>query len=236
MDEPIEIPDYVLSRHARAKRIRLSVNSFGEVKVTAPKTVPSAVVKQFVVDNLDWINSATQRQKDPRTTNPNLGFNLPESILLKSISESYVVSVNFSSKRSLKEKNGYLYLYGNETSDHLNSLKSWVKEKAKILLHERLQLHAERMGLEYNKVFIKNQRTRWGSCSSKQNINLNQNLIFVEKHLVDYLLIHELSHLCYPNHARRFWQFVEAYDPNYRENDKALNHSTRTIPLWALSR
>jgi len=80
---------------------------------------------------------------------------------------------------------------------------------AKGLLLERLRELAERHGFTYNKVFIRNQKTRWGSCSYKHNISLNYKIALLPPELMDYILLHELTHLIHFNHSRQFWQALD---------------------------
>lgn len=228
------LPEYELTRHARAKRIRLSVNALGKIKVTAPRHVSKLIVDEFLLDNVDWINTAIATQRDPRVNHPNLGFQIPQQIHLKSIDSNLTCSANLADKARFSEKNSMLYLYGKDDQEHLNQLRLWLRNKAKNILPQRLDFHAHQLGLSYNRVVIKNQKSRWGSCSSKKNINLNQSLLFLTPALVDYLLIHELTHLKHPNHSPSYWRAVAQADPNYREHDKQLNVAVKHLPLWAL--
>ncbi|MFC2011103.1 M48 family metallopeptidase [Chloroflexota bacterium] len=79
------------------------------------------------------------------------------------------------------------------------------KIKAKSMLTERLKYLAEIHGFTYNRVFIRNQRTRWGSCSAKNNISLNMKLIRLPDEFIDYVLLHELVHTCKKDHSKLFW-------------------------------
>jgi hypothetical protein len=77
--------------------------------------------------------------------------------------------------------------------------------KAKTLLTRRLKQLAKNNGFSYNQVFIRNQRTRWGSCSSKNNINLNMKLVKLPNELIDYVILHELVHTIKKDHSKAFW-------------------------------
>jgi len=83
------------------------------------------------------------------------------------------------------------------------------RESARRQLVSRLETLAKRHGFQYNRVFIRNQKTRWGSCSAKNNINLNLNLVRLPEDLVDYILLHELVHTRVKNHSQRFWETLE---------------------------
>lgn len=79
------------------------------------------------------------------------------------------------------------------------------RDQAKIALGERLDYLARKYGFRYNKLFIRNQRTRWGTCSSKNNIGLNMNLHSLSPELRDYVILHELVHTRHKNHSKKFW-------------------------------
>ena len=91
----------------------------------------------------------------------------------------------------------------------LDDLPSINKRKAKRHLIERLDYLAEKYGFIYRRVFIKNQKTRWGSCSSKDNISLNMNLVRLPQELQDYVILHELVHTKHKNHSKKFWTAMD---------------------------
>jgi hypothetical protein len=83
------------------------------------------------------------------------------------------------------------------------------KAQIKRILGSRLQELAKIHGFKYNRVFFRNQKTRWGSCSSQNNINLNLRLIHLPQELIDYVILHELLHTRIKNHSRQFWNELE---------------------------
>ena len=93
---------------------------------------------------------------------------------------------------------------------------------AKQQLNFRLQELAIRFGFSYNKVSIRNQKTRWGSCSHNNNISLNRKILRLPDKLQEYILLHELVHTRYKNHSIKFWQELEQYLPNTRQLNKEL--------------
>jgi predicted metal-dependent hydrolase len=82
------------------------------------------------------------------------------------------------------------------------------KEIARILCEEKCELRATKMGVQYNRITIKSMKTRWGSCSSKKNLNFNYKILFLSEKDRNYLIVHELSHLIHMNHSSKFWDFV----------------------------
>ena len=87
---------------------------------------------------------------------------------------------------------------------------------AKRLIPPRVEQFASEMGVEYNRITIRSQRTRWGSCSSKKNLNFNCLLMLAPDEVVDYVIVHELCHLREMNHSRKFWAEVERVLPDYK--------------------
>ena len=99
------------------------------------------------------------------------------------------------------------------------------KDKAFSLVFERVTYYNRVYGFSFNKIFIKNQKTRWGSCSGKQNLNLNYKIVFLPQKHQDYIIVHEMCHLKEFNHSRKFWVLIEKALPNYLDIKKELrNH------------
>lgn len=88
------------------------------------------------------------------------------------------------------------------------------KARAKKELTARLEYLAKKHGFDYNRVFIRNQKTRWGSCSGKDNISLNAKLILLPERLIDYVILHELVHTKVHNHSSKFWAKLDKYVGN----------------------
>ena len=97
-----------------------------------------------------------------------------------------------------------------------------IKKDAREILERRLAELAQLHNFQYNRVSIRNQRTRWGSCSSKDNISLNMKLLHLPNQLIDYVLLHELVHTRVKNHSKDFWNELETVVPNARMMDNKL--------------
>ena len=113
-------------------------------------------------------------------------------------------------------------------------LQGWFHQKARASLLPWLASLAEDRGLRFKGTFVKNQVSLWGSCSEKRNINLNQNLLFLPKHLVEYVLHHELTHLDHMNLSVRFWGSYTRVLPNCKELRREIGAlNADDIPMWA---
>jgi hypothetical protein len=94
---------------------------------------------------------------------------------------------------------------------------------ARKFLVDRLEYLANRYGFRYNRVFIRNQKTRWGSCSYNNNINLNMNLVRLPQELIDYTILHELVHTRIKNHGKRFWHQMDQLLGDAKKIDRKLS-------------
>ncbi len=103
------------------------------------------------------------------------------------------------------------------------------KEAAREIALARLQYFNNHYGLSWNRVAIRNQRSRWGSCSSKGNLNFNYRIIFLPEHLRDYIIVHELCHLKELNHGPDFWYLVAEQSPDPHTVKKELHEWERKL-------
>lgn len=218
----------------RARHIKIKVNGLGKVEVVAPPGVGSGDIHQFVKKNTAWIYKTIDKLKDDRINHPDLGLQSPTNIALLSLSQNYSISYLPILKRpKVVENDLSLMVYTSSEDESGKLLRDWIQKKAKQILIPWLQDVSSLHQIEFNKVSIRGQKTRWGSCSSKKNVNLNRNLIFLQPELVNYLMVHELSHIVHQNHSKHFWKQVAECEPNYRKLDRELSQSHKMVPLWA---
>lgn len=104
------------------------------------------------------------------------------------------------------------------------SYKDYLENKnnAFVLVNERVKFYNKTYGFLFNKIFIKNQKTRWGSCSKNKNLNINYKIVFLPQKHQNYIIVHEICHLKEFNHSQKFWTLVEKTLPNYLEIKKEL--------------
>lgn len=98
----------------------------------------------------------------------------------------------------------------------------WLREYARTELAKKVMKFGEQMKVSVNRIVIKEQKTRWGSCSSKGNLNFNWKLVLMPERIMDYVVVHELAHRKQMNHSPAFWREVEAILPDYRERRQWL--------------
>jgi predicted metal-dependent hydrolase len=112
------------------------------------------------------------------------------------------------------------------------ALRKWAIRKGKQYLEPWLRTISAEEKLPFDKVTIRGQKTRWGSCSSRETISLNYKLLFLPPEFVRYVLIHELCHTKQLNHSAKFWALVAKKEPNYKQIKKELRAAWRYLPGW----
>ncbi len=95
-------------------------------------------------------------------------------------------------------------------------------EKAMEIFPKRVEYYAQLMGISYGRITIREQKTRWGSCSGRGNLNFNWKLTLMPSEILDYVVVHELAHRKEMNHSRDFWKIVEQVLPDYQKRRKRL--------------
>ena len=96
------------------------------------------------------------------------------------------------------------------------------KDLARKIIEEKIEKFNRHYGFKIGRIAIRNQRSRWGSCSSKNNLNFNYRVVYLPNQYLEYLVVHELCHLKQMNHSKKFWDLVEETIPGYRELSKKL--------------
>lgn len=234
-DYQIQLSDrrypYTLVRSRRARYLRLKLALSGELSLVVPSGVSLVKAHAFAGSQAAWLENKLQTLS-PEALKP---WSKPESLDLTYLGECWSIKYFPQDTGSilLRTSAGQLECYGHVTDEVLlkKVLGRWLKAKAETVLATRLKWLAAQYGFHYQRLTIRGQKTRWGSCSAKKNINLNYKLLFLEPALVDYVLIHELCHTIEMNHSPRFWALVADCDANYKVHDKLLNQASHCLPL-----
>jgi predicted metal-dependent hydrolase len=162
---------------------------------------------------------------------------LPDTLELPALGESWRIEYLPTNTRKigvLVEQPGRLTLYG-AVADHdacRSVLKQWLKRRTREELVPLLAVLAKRDGFTFGEVLVRGQKTRWASCSSKGTIALSYKLLFLERHLVRYVLLHELCHTVCMNHSPRFWTLLSRFEPECKALRRRLREDWKRVPAW----
>ena len=128
-------------------------------------------------------------------------------------------------RNAYKHRSGQMASVERLTTEQLKQLA----EEAKAYLPQRVRYYAGKMSVSYGRITIRNQRTRWGSCSGKGNLNFNCLLMLMPEAVIDYVVVHELCHRIEMNHSKRFWDQVARVLPDYRSQKDWLRQNGETV-------
>jgi len=168
---------FIKKHKRRVKRLSLTIDRNGILKITAPTGLPQEKIDAFVKKNQEWISKQLLLHKKY--------IHLPKEIGTKS---------HFSVHKAAARK----------------------------FIGERVVFWNNELGFPFSKLAIRNQVSRWGSCSKKGILNFNYKLLFIPRELADYVVVHELCHLKHFNHSKDFWKTVENILPDYKISFKEL--------------
>jgi predicted metal-dependent hydrolase len=207
--------EYTIRRSARAKHVRITISVHDGVVVTFPTRMRRYVnPDDFLREKQEWVLHHLERLA-PSTPPAELTSGSRVSIR----GREYTVSIlNCSVRRPEIELAGSELRvalpigYAGEVKE---AVKGWIRAQAAPLIEREAERLAELIGVKYRRLTIRDQRTKWGSCSRTGNLSFNWRLILFPPSVLRYVVIHELCHLRQFNHSPRFWQLVEQFDPDY---------------------
>lgn len=110
-----------------------------------------------------------------------------------------------------------------------NSLRELLRHSLKETIHEKCRIHSQNMGVEHGKIGIRKTKNRWGSCGRAGDLSFSLMLSFAPSSVIDYLCVHELSHIRHKNHSSVFWNHVERYCPEYVESERWIKDNHRLL-------
>jgi len=208
------VKEIIYQANPRSKSIKIRIDANGSVIVSYPKWTPKFIVQKFVNTQKGWIESHLEKIKDKLLLSDddnviNIFGKKYQKLLIDSIDYPYGVSI----------ENGILRvnILGSKVT-HKSLLDRFLKNTAEKYIVPRTHLLAKRMDLSFKNITLRQQKTRWGSCSSQKNLNFNWRLVHYLPNIIDYVIIHELAHLVHMNHSNKFWDLVREYDPEYLNN------------------
>ena len=226
--------DWKLRVNPRARHARLLVKPFGGLEVVIPPRFPRHEVPYLVDRHADWARRQLERQARLRES-----IQMPRDLELafdNSVTPIVYAAEPLSYNYDLfgADRRDAIVVGASQQCGQRRELRAWIRRRAKDLLPPLLDSLAAQTGLGYTRLGIRSQKTRWGSCSRRGHISLNDQLLFLPADTVAYLMIHELCHTRHMNHSRHFWRLVEPHCADYRRHEKLLSKPAGLVPDWFL--
>lgn len=217
---------YQLIRSNR-KTIALSFDKACNLVVKAPLWVRKSQIDAFVTEKAEWIEATRTRLMRAKEESTKSKIKLENGDELYFLGEKRVLTVIREDRKRARVVCAMdrllMYVpYDGDYEYRRDQLEKWYRKEAAALLTEKAEEFAARLGVSYEDIRIKDQKSRWGSCSSKGNLNFNWRIIMAPEPVCDYVVIHELCHLVYLDHSENFWKLVESICPGYEQYKKWL--------------
>ncbi|MDR3539865.1 MAG: SprT family zinc-dependent metalloprotease [Desulfosporosinus sp.] len=229
---------YSIRRSFKTKHVNITVGIDG-VQVVAPISLDDSEIILLVEKKRDWIfnkfesycqRSAQIRPERKLVSGEKLMF-MGEDYPLKVIEvEDRYTSVNLTEGQFLVSINRDVPQEKRRATVQ-KKLEQWYISKAKEFINERIAVFTPKIGVTVKTVRFKNQKTRWGSCSQKGNLNFNWKLVMAPTFIIDYVIVHELCHFIQMNHSQEFWRLVGNLIPDYIERRKWLKKNGIKLKL-----
>ena len=208
--------EYILIRSQR-RNVLFKALPEGETRVYAPSWMHLRDVDNMVRARMGELREMHRRLdrelEQNRLSHP---VNPGSRICIEGRGRALELKQSARIRAEIDDETMVLHLPEPGSDDHVRvAVKQVLSKRALECIRERLAHYAPRIGVEFGRVAVRDQKSRWGSCSSRHNLNFNWKLIMAPPEVLDYVVIHELCHLIEFNHSKRFWALVESQMPEY---------------------
>ena len=220
MAAPADI-DYTVRRSDRARWVRVTVDPERGVLVTVPRRAGQRAAEAAVVELRPWIERRLADVAATRAAIEARGDTLPY------LGETLEV-VSEPGRRRVHRRGNLLLV---PADDGAEAIERWYRRMAHDAIAPRLGEATEAIGRSYTRLTIRNQRTRWGSCSSTGAMSFNWRLLLAPQEVLDYVVWHEACHLVHMDHSPRFWGLLRRHRPGYEDPRRWLRRHGHTLTL-----
>jgi hypothetical protein len=220
--DPAPLLSYGVRRSNRARRVRVTVDRAGTVEVVLPQRMPLRAAEEAVHELRPWIDRRLADVGRQRAAVLARGDTLPYL--------GQTLDVRAEPGRSRVTRRGDTLLVP-EGSLAREAIERWYRRMARDEFRTRLDRSCAIGGFSYTRLTIRDQRTRWGSCSRGGAMSFNWRLMLAPEAVLDYVVWHEVCHLEFMDHSPRFWSLVARYCPDHREHAAWLRRHAGTLVL-----
>jgi predicted metal-dependent hydrolase len=201
----------VVRESARSRRMRMVVRAGRPLELTVPRRTSTRALRQFIEDNSDWLGEKLAAARVPR---PLLGLAAPGTVWLAG--ERLGIERGGGVK-SVANRLGSTLRISGPPGEIAGAVDRWYRREARERIEASVARESARLGIPYARVSIRDQRTRWGSCSTRGTLSFSWRLVLSPPAVLEYVVDHELLHVRQPNHSRAFWALLDEHRPGWRE-------------------
>lgn len=200
--------------YAKRKTLTVTVERDRSVVVRAPEGTSPEKIRQAVESKKLWLYEKTRHPQKYKANTLPKEFVSGESMLY--LGRYYRLEVVESAQNSIQFANKFI-VSRTSRQQARQLFREWYMLKAREKITPRAKYHARNLGVHFNKIMVSDLKYRWGSCTPKDNLNFNWRLIKAPMPVIDYVIVHELTHLLESNHTPRFWTIVKVQIPAYQK-------------------
>ena len=203
---------YTIKRSLKRKKLTITVERDRSVVVHAPESASEETIREVVESKRQWIYEKTKHfQKYEEQPHPP-GKELVNGESTLYLGREYQIEVIPTDSMVIRFERRFL-IPASLAGERRRVLRNWYIDRAKERILPKVKSIAENLGVEFASAKIVDNRYRWGSCTVKNNVNLNWRLIKAPIFVIDYVIVHELAHFIETNHTPRFWNIVRTHAP-----------------------
>lgn len=217
--------EYEVTHSSDATQTRIDIDIHG-VRVVVPDG-ESVNPAELLEENATWVIEKTDQFEQYREKAPERNFDEGETFPY--LGEQHRVVTESRPSSSVVDGTFRLAKHHVQQTSIRRALETLYRREARKRFERRADHFAEEMGVEYEQIEIRNQRTRWGSCSTTGTLGLNWRLMMAPSEIIDYVIIHEIAHLQEPDHSDTFWSLVSEHDPNYEKHTEWLRQNSSKL-------
>jgi predicted metal-dependent hydrolase len=216
--------DMLIRRPGRSMSLRVTED--GLLEVRAPRLMPVFMIRRFVESKQQWI-IRTRKALSDKPKVRHIQYREGEPFMLAGKKYAFHITKG----NAIVAAGTRIFFPERYIEKARYHMELWLRVQAKKILTGRLDTYADVMGVSYKKITIRDTSTRWGSCSSTGTISFSYRLILADISIIDYVVIHELSHITHHNHKQIFWDRVARFYPEYKIARRWLSENGHTLRI-----
>jgi predicted metal-dependent hydrolase len=218
-----------LRRSARASHVRIKVSPDGRLRASLPLYAPLFLVKRLLQSSRTELRAMLAEQHNETTYESGMTIGKSHSLTVRPTTSKTISAARHGQQIIVSLPAGLSLNDPQAARVVRDKVIEALRVEAKSYLPKRLAFLANKYGFFYEKVRFSHASGRWGSCSTNGTISLNIALMKLPFELIDYVIVHELSHTVQMNHSDAFWELVKAGDPDYKQHRRALKQENPSI-------